>query len=89
MGRAVAILALLLGSTALLAESPNVLVRYSFDDGLTDTGPDTFAVFENSSGRVRLSSLIHYSGYRSIELRDVAKDGDFPELQGYFPERRD
>jgi hypothetical protein len=65
-----------------------VLVQYSFDDGLTDTGPDTFAVFQNAKGHVRLSSQIHFSGYRSIELRDVAGDGDFPELQGYFPERK-
>ena len=27
------------------------------------------------------------SGHRSVELRDVAGDGDFPELQGYFPVR--
>ena len=69
--------------------TPSVLVRYSFDDGLTDTGPDTFAVFQNAKGHVRLSQEIHYSGYRSIELRDVAGDKDFPELQGYFPERGD
>jgi len=71
------------------AEVPNVLVQYSFDDGLTDTGPDTFAVFQNASGQVRLSSRLHYSGYRSIELHDVAGDGNFPELQGYFPERNE
>ncbi|HEV8658437.1 MAG TPA: hypothetical protein VGS96_07385 [Thermoanaerobaculia bacterium] len=64
------------------------LVKYSFDDELTDTGPDTFAVFQNAKGHVRLVSSIRYSGYRSIELRDVAGDGDFPELQGYFPERK-
>ena len=67
---------------------PGLLVRYSFDDGLTDTGPDTFAVFQNAKGHVRLSPELRYSGYRSIELRDVAGDGDFPELQGYFPERK-
>lgn len=64
------------------------LVQYSFDDALTDTGPDTFAVFQNSKGHVRLATNIRYSGYRSIELHDVAGDRDFPELQGYFPERR-
>jgi len=69
--------------------APNVLVQYSFDDGLTDTGPDTFAVFQNAKGHVRLSTAIHYSGYRAIELHDVAGDRDFPELQGYFPERKD
>jgi hypothetical protein len=70
------------------ALTAGLLVRYSFDDGLTDTGPDTFAVFQHAKGRVRLSSEFRNSGYRSIELRDVAGDGDFPELQGYFPERK-
>src|SRR6266571_6760810 len=76
----------LIFSAALLAA--HVLAKYSFDDQLTDTGPDTFAVFQNAKGHVRLVSNIRYSGYRSIELRDVAGDGDFPELQGYFPERK-
>ena len=80
----------LLCAPCLSAEDPRgVLVRYSFDDGLTDTGPDTFAVFQNAKGHVRLAPEIRYGGYRSIELRDVAGDGDFPELQGYFPERKD
>jgi hypothetical protein len=70
------------------AAESNVLVQYSFDDSLTDTGPDTFAVFQHAKGHVRLSTQIRYSGYRSIELRDVAGDHDFPELQGYFPERK-
>ena len=73
---------------AATANAGTVLVSYSFDDSLNDTGPDTFAVFQNAKGHVRLASSIHYSGYRSIELHDVAGDGDFPELQGYFPERR-
>jgi hypothetical protein len=76
------------GATPGAAPASNVLVSYSFDDSLTDTGPDTFAVFQNARGHVRLVEQIRYSGYRSIELRDVAHDGDFPELQGYFPERK-
>jgi hypothetical protein len=32
------------------AASPPFLVRYSFDDGLTDTGPDTCTVFRNAKG---------------------------------------
>jgi hypothetical protein len=83
------LLALLWATAITAAENPNgVLVRYSFDDGLTDTGPDTFAVFQNAKGHVRLSSQFRFSGYRSIELRDVANDQDFPELQGYFPLRK-
>ena len=68
----------------------SVLASYSFDDDVP-TGPDTFAIWQgarhNGSGRghVRLSDAFHVSGHRSIELTDVAGDGDFPELQGYFP----
>ena len=51
------------------------------------TGPDTFAVFARSRGTVRLSGTNKLSGYRSVEIRDVAGDGDFPELQGYFAPR--
>jgi tetratricopeptide (TPR) repeat protein len=60
-------------------------VRYSFDDDLTQTGPDTFHVFANSKGTVRLSHAYRWSGDSSVEIRDVAGDGNFPELQGYFP----
>lgn len=66
-----------------------VRIRYSFDDGLAATGPDTFTVFRNAKGSVQLSTAFHVSGYHSIEIRDVAGDQDFPELQGFFPERRD
>ncbi len=67
--------------------TPSALVRYSFDDDLLDTGPDTFSVFQFGRGSVRLSTAQRFSGYRSVEIRDVAGDGDFPELQGYFPVR--
>jgi tetratricopeptide (TPR) repeat protein len=67
--------------------SSNLLVNYSFDDGELASGPDTFAVFAHARGTVTLSSTSHLSGYRSVEIRDVAGDGDFPELQGYFPPR--
>jgi tetratricopeptide (TPR) repeat protein len=69
------------------AAAEGVLVRYGFDDDNLATGPDTFAVFEKSKGRVHLSTAFRTSGYRSIEIRDVAGDGSFPELQGYFPRR--
>jgi len=71
------------------AAAPPFLVRYSFDDGAVATGPDTFTVFRNAKGSVQLSTAFHVSGYRSLEIRDVAGDGDFPELQGFFPERRE
>lgn len=67
--------------------SSNILVSYSFDDAQLATGPDTFAVFARSRGTVRLSGANRLSGYRSVEIRDVAGDGDFPELQGYFAPR--
>ena len=67
---------------------PDVLVSYSFDDQDVTTGPDTFAVFEKARGRVDLSTSFRHSGYRSVEIRDVSGDGQFPELQGYFPLRR-
>ncbi len=69
------------------AAAPDTLVHYGFDDAQVDTGPDTFAVFENAKGRVKLSDALRYSGYRAVEIRDVSRDGDFPELQGYFPLR--
>jgi hypothetical protein len=90
--RALIPLALLAGALAApsaAAQTGAVLVGYSFDDGLVDTGPDTFAVIENGRGSVALSSAYRFSGYYAVEIREVAGDGDFPELQGYFPERRD
>jgi tetratricopeptide (TPR) repeat protein len=82
------ILTLLLASGAVAQlNSSNLLVSYSFDDGDQVTGPDTFSVFAHAKGTVSLSLASHLSGYRSVELRDVAGDGDFPELQGYFPRR--
>ena len=74
------------------ARPASVLASYSFDDELA-TGPDTVAVWQGARhskggrGRVSLSGAFHVSGHRSVELRDVAGDGDFPELQGYFPVR--
>jgi len=74
------------------ARPPSVLASYSFDDDVA-TGPDTFAVWQGARhtkggrGRVSLTDAFHVSGHRSVELRDVPGDGDFPELQGYFPVR--
>jgi len=67
------------------AEGPGaVLASYSFDDDVP-TGPDTFRIFQYSKGTVSLTSAYHVSGYRAIELRDVAGDKSMPEIQGYFP----
>ena len=81
----VAILAIVPGVTV---GGESTLVSYSFDDEHVATGPDTFKVFESAQGSVDLSSLFRFSGYRSVEIRDVAGDRRFPELQGYFPLRR-
>lgn len=79
----------LAGSLSAAAAEPSILVDLSFDDGKTDTGPDTFSVFRKANGNVELSNAFRASGDRSVEIRDVAKDGDFPELQGYFPLRKE
>jgi len=76
--------ALLISLACCLARA-ETLVSYSFDDEHIESGPDTFQIFERSRGTARLSSEFRYSGYYSVELRDVADDADFPELQGYFP----
>jgi len=89
------LVAILLASSAAPAAtgSGSVLASYSFDDTVA-TGPDTFAIWQGArhtatgKGRVSLSTAFHVSGYRSVEIKDVAGDGDFPELQGYFPARR-
>ncbi len=69
------------------AASAGALVRYSFDDGDVETGPDTFRVFEHAKGSVGLDFTYRTSGHSAVRIRDVAGDGDFPELQGYFPLR--
>lgn len=69
------------------AATAGLLVSYSFEDDLVATGPDTFAVYRAAKGHVGLSSAFHLSGYQSVEIRDAAGDGQFPELQGYFPRR--
>jgi tetratricopeptide (TPR) repeat protein len=75
-------------SAGLSPGAATVLVRYGFDDESVETGPDTFAVFRAAHGRVGLSTAFRVSGYRSVEISDVAGNRDFSELQGYFPEQR-
>jgi hypothetical protein len=62
------------------------LVSYSFDDGRVETGPDTFIVFEHAKGRVDLSEDVYVTASESVVIEDVPGDGEFPELQGYFPQ---
>lgn len=73
---------------ATAAAQAAALVRYSFDDGVLEAGPDTFSVFQFGQGTVTVSALNRFSGYRSVELRDIPGDHSFPELQGYFPLRK-
>ncbi len=83
------LLKLLLASLAMAQEaSSNIVVSYSFDDDNVSTGPDTFRVFNYAKGNVNLTTTYCHSGYRSVEIRDVAGDKAFPELQGYFPLRQ-
>jgi tetratricopeptide (TPR) repeat protein len=70
---------------AVVAERGD-LVSYSFDDGRVETGPDTFIVFEHANGRVDLSEDFYVTPYESVVLEDVPGNGEFPELQGYFPQ---
>ena len=65
----------------------NTLVWYDFEEEAVETGPYTLMVFEGAKGSVSLSSLYRYSGYRSVEIKDVAGDGKFAELQGFFTDK--
>lgn len=65
-------------------ETKQLLVGYNFDDALVDVGPDTFQIFKHTHGKVGLSQAYKFSGSRSLKIQDVASDGGFPELQGYF-----
>ncbi|MBZ0111932.1 MAG: hypothetical protein K8J08_05700, partial [Thermoanaerobaculia bacterium] len=74
------------GAADVEAEERFALVAYDFDGGQVETGPYTVMVFQDSRGSVRLNSAYRHSGTRSVEVTDVAGDGDFAELQGYFPQ---
>ncbi len=87
MRHAILALVLTVGALPAVADRDHVLVRYDFDKETVETGPYTLMVFEHSAGTVELSEAYRYSGYRSVEIRDVAGDGDFTELQGYFSDR--
>ena len=63
---------------------PQVLVNLNFESEALVSGPDTFTVFQKGKGYVRLTRTEQWIGQRSLEIQDVADDGTFPELQGYF-----
>jgi len=66
------------------SEGGQVMVHYDFDHALAEVGPDTYHIFKHTHGKVGLSQAYKYSGWRSLKIQDVARDGGFPELQGYF-----
>ena len=86
--RIAALITLLAAATAFAVEPSQVLVEYGFDHEVP-TGPDSLRVIQNARGRVALTEAFRFSGYSSVELRDVPGDHDFPELQGFFPEVKD
>lgn len=93
--RLTAVLIALIASLAVASEVAaddeknfSTLAEYGFEGRLPDAGPDTFRVFELARGRVTAVDWVRFRGARSVEIRDVALDGDFPELQGYFEARR-
>ncbi len=80
-----------LGATAVGQEAgeeaAHVLVWYDFDGSEIETGPYTLSVFEDAQGSVSLSSTYPFSGHRAVEIRAVAGDAEFAELQGFFPDK--
>ncbi len=79
------LLAVLLTGSLWAADADRYLLAgYDFDDNLAEVGPDTYQIFKHNFGKVGLSSAYKYSGSRALKIQDVAKDGGFPELQGYF-----
>ena len=75
---------LLIGNQAIADEEKHLLAGYDFDQRLAEVGPDTYQIFKHDYGKVGLSSAYKFSGERSLKIEDVAEDGGFPELQGYF-----
>lgn len=79
-------LAFALACAQVQAQSSDVLVRYDFDAETVETGPYTLIAYENAKGSVSLTTKYRFSGSRSVEIRDVAGDGEMAELQGFFRE---
>ncbi len=81
-------LAILTGILALCIPlqifADSLLASYSFDEKLAEVGPDTYEIFQHNYGRVGISNAYSVSGNRSLKIQDVAGDGGFPEIQGFF-----
>ncbi len=67
-------------------EDSPVLAWFDFEGDAVETGPYTLIAYEDARGSVRLTTRYRLSGFRSVEIRDVAGDGEFAELQGFFRE---
>ncbi len=67
-------------------EDSPVLVWFDFEGEAVETGPYTLIAYEDAKGSVQLTTRYRLSGFRSVEIRDVAGDGEFAELQGFFRE---
>ena len=85
MSRTLAIaLALATAVAGHVVQADSVLIRHDFDGAQIETGP-WLTAFEFAEGRVELTTEVRYSGERSVTITDVAGDGNFAELQGFFP----
>jgi hypothetical protein len=62
---------------------PSILVSYDFDQA-SDSGPDTYRLFQRPSGSVDLSRSFRISGERSLRLSEGRQDGSFSEFLGFF-----
>ena len=81
-----AVAALFFTSNSAVADT--TLVSYNFDYDVLDSGPDTYQIFQHKNAKAEISAEYASGGYASAHLTDEAKDGDFVELQGYFPEQQ-
>lgn len=62
------------------------LVNYDFEVVGIETGPATLMVFAKGEGNLFITREHSFSGKRAVEIGAVAGDGEFTELQGFFPD---
>lgn len=72
---------------ALEEAAPSILASHDFERS-APSGPDTFRIFEHSTGRVDLSQSFRWSGARSLRVREEPGNGCFSEFLGFFPEQK-